>query len=81
MTRHYQTRFFKPEDIRVLKLWKKFLSQGAEGTSLNLLSCQKPTVLAIANACPEGMGGFNMNTGKAWRMKFPTPLDNENITG
>jgi hypothetical protein len=77
----FQKKHLKKEDIQVLTLWKNFLVRAAEGTSLNLLTCCRPRILTITDACPKGMGGFLMNTGKAWRFRFPTALKKENNTG
>lgn len=74
--------FIDAEDRRKLKLWKKFLAQSSRrGVSMNILTFRRPTNLVISDACPSGMGGFSMASGKAWRLQFKTPLDNKNNIG
>jgi hypothetical protein len=38
---------------------------------MNLLTFRRPTNIIISDACPDGMGGFRIKTGKAWRYKLP----------
>lgn len=69
------------EDRQLLNHWKKFLTQSALGISLNLLTFRRPTNLVVSDACPQGMGGFSMASGRAWRLQFQTRLDNKNNIG
>jgi hypothetical protein len=38
---------------------------------MNLLPFRRPTNIALSDACPRGMGGFSIKTGKAWRFQMP----------
>jgi hypothetical protein len=67
-------------DKSLLRLWIGFLQQAAQGVSLNLLTIRRPTTVVISDACPTGMGGYSIRSGKAWRFQFPTPLTNMNNT-
>ena len=48
-----------------------FLPKLHEGISLNLLTFRRPTHIFWSDACPSGMGGFSLTTGKAWRFQIP----------
>lgn len=62
-------RFDKCE-IHDLQLWLKFLTQAHKGISINLLTIRSPTVLALSDSCPFGVGGF-LWSGLAWRIRVP----------
>ena len=64
-------RYNVPESlIADLKMWRTLLSHSHEGISLNRLVCRVPTHLYHADSCPEGMGGYSVSTGRAWRMQI-----------
>ena len=57
-----------------LVLWKRFLQHAAEGISINRLVCRWPTRIVRVDACPQGMGGYGLQSGIAWRFQLPEPL-------
>ncbi|MGH7974512.1 MAG: hypothetical protein ACREBR_03205, partial [bacterium] len=59
-----------------LLLWKDFISQARAGMSINLLIYRDPTHVFRSDACPHGIGGYSMFSGKAWRWKIPEGLIN-----
>jgi hypothetical protein len=58
------------EDISLFQT--VFLPKAHEGISMNLITYRRPTHLLWSDAYPAGMGGFSMNTGRAWRFSIPT---------
>ena len=56
------------EDMHV---WIDLLKHAHDGVNLNLLTCRVPTNVLIADACPFGMGGYSLKSGRAWQI----PLD------
>lgn len=68
-------------DIWTLELWLTFLQQANTGINLNLLTMRKPTNLIITDACLDGIGGFSMTSGRAWRMDLRSfkILDNNKL--
>ena len=57
-----------------LVLWKRFLQHAAEGISINRLVCRWPTRIVRVDACPQGMGGYSLQSGIAWRFQLPESL-------
>jgi len=51
-------------------MFTHFLQKAGTGMSLNLLTHHIPSVVAISDLCPFGMGGF-LWTGHAWHLKIP----------
>jgi hypothetical protein len=49
-----------------LELWRKFLRKAADGISIKLV-CRWPTRIVRVDACPQGMGGYSLESGIAWR--------------
>jgi hypothetical protein len=49
-----------------LELWRKFLRKAADGISIKLV-CRWPTRIVRVDACPQGMGGYCLESGIAWR--------------
>ena len=61
-------RYTIPESIVIdLAMWPYLLAHANEGISLNRLVCRVPTHLFHADACPEGLGGYLVRSGRAWR--------------
>jgi hypothetical protein len=58
--------------VRDLELWKIFLTKANRGVSINLVTIRKPTRICWSDACPFGIGGYSLATGKAWRVKIPS---------
>jgi hypothetical protein len=57
-----------------LELWRKFLRKAADGISINKLVCRWPTRIVRVDACPQGMGGYCLESGIAWRYLLPESL-------
>jgi hypothetical protein len=54
-----------------LRLWLEFLDQAKAGISLNRIAIRQPTRLSWSDACPYGIGGYNLH-GFAWRIRIPS---------
>jgi hypothetical protein len=48
-----------------LELWRKFFRKAADGISINRLVCRWPTRIVRDDACPQGMGGYCLESGIA----------------
>ena len=52
------------------------------GININLLTYRRPTHILFSDACPQGLGGYSTNTGKAWRWliqkEFSESVQNKN---
>jgi hypothetical protein len=57
-----------------LKLWKQFVNYAANGVSLNLLTSRLPNNIIRVDACPWGVGGYSLTTGRAWFINIPPHL-------
>ena len=57
-----------------LKLWKQFVNYAANGVSLNLLTFRLPNNIIRVDACPWGVGGYSLTTGRAWFINIPPHL-------
>jgi hypothetical protein len=57
-----------------LVLWKHFLQHAAEGILINRLVCRWPTRIVRVDACPQGMGGYCLQSGIAWMFQLPESL-------
>jgi hypothetical protein len=57
-----------------LALWRKFLRKAADGISINKLVCRWPSRIVRVDACPQGMGGYCLESGIAWRYLLPESL-------
>ena len=66
-------RSVKLSDSQVvdLKLWEVFLDAAAKGISINRLVFRWPTRIVRVDACPQGMGGYGLQSGTAWRLPLP----------
>ena len=53
-----------------LALWEEFLANAHAGISMNLLVTRTPTKVCWSDACPFGIGGYNLS-GRAWRIQIP----------
>ena len=54
-----------------LELWKKFISHASlEGVSFNNISFTKHNQHILTDASEFGLGGYNPNTGRAWRFQL-----------
>ena len=57
-----------------LVLWNRFLQHAAEGISINRLVCRWPTRIVRVDSCPQGIGGYCLQSGIAWRFQLPDSL-------
>jgi len=74
LQRTIKTRFttLSLSEMEDLKLMDKFLNiASSSGVSLNLLTFRKPTHLYRSDASLHGLGGYNIVTGRAWRIELP----------
>ena len=55
-----------------LHLWSIFLKAANDGISLNNIVLRTPTQLCWSDSCPLGLGGFDLNSGRAWRLRIPS---------
>lgn len=53
-----------------LALWEEFLVDAHAGIFINLLVTRTPDKVCWSDACPYGIGGYNL-TGTAWRIRIP----------
>ena len=62
-----------------LKLWEVLLRKTKVGVSINLLTTRQPDRICWSDACPLGIGGYNLR-GRAWRIKVPpdSPIKGQN---
>jgi hypothetical protein len=60
--------------IEDLLLCKNFLKWARNGISMNLISTHSPSIYIRSDACENGLGGYNIYSGKAWRLQIPTDL-------
>ncbi len=60
--------------VEDLKLWESFVDAAAEGISINRLVFRWPTRIVRVDACPQGMGGYGLQSGVAWRMLLSPDL-------
>lgn len=66
----WEERNLHKDDIRYLLMWKEFLNQAREGISMNKLTYRQPTNHVVTDACPHGIGGLSITSGRAWRLKI-----------
>ena len=55
-----------------LCLWLR--NAGTRGISINRLICRWPTQMIRINACPQGIRGYCLSSGIAWRFLLPEEL-------
>lgn len=76
----YQSQRYGPQHVsdRVrddLKLWLQFFQQSSQiRTSINLITYTQRTIQIVTGASEAGLGGFNTETGMAWRWRLPSWL-------
>ncbi|KAI2490964.1 hypothetical protein MHU86_23596 [Fragilaria crotonensis] len=68
-----KARLTKPQ-LDDLILWKAFLQKASRGISINRLVCRWPTRIVRVDACPQGIGGYCLKSGLAWRYQLPEHL-------
>lgn len=74
------TIFFNSSDDKLLQLWLHFLHLAHKGINLNLTTLRQPTNIIITDACPAGLGGYSIRSGKAWRYQIPTNINTTTIS-
>ena len=57
--------------IADLELWEVFLDAAAKGILINRLVFRWPTRIVRVDACPQGMGGYGLQSGVAWHLLLP----------
>ena len=68
-----KARLTRPQ-LDDLALWKGFLQKAAQDISINRLVCRWPTRIVRVDACPQGIGGYGLQSGIAWRYQLPEDL-------
>ena len=53
-----------------MNTWVELLQHVHDGVNLNLLTCRTPTNVLLADACPMGMGGYSLKSGRAWQIEL-----------
>ncbi len=70
--RKRQTKWIPKPALQDLQLFHEvLLPKIYSGISLNLLTYRRPSHILFSDTCPTGLGGYSINTGKAWRWKIP----------
>ena len=59
-----------------LEYWLALLDRANLGIDMNLLVSRLPDFIIRTDACEEGLGGFSLTTGRAWRYKIPQDAQN-----
>ena len=49
-------------------LWQRFLDVALNGVLINMLVARWPTRIVCVDACPQGMGGYSLQSSVAWRL-------------
>ena len=57
-----------------LELWLDILASATVRTSMNFLTFRDPDVIFCIDACEHGLGGYDLETGDAWRWELPLDL-------
>jgi hypothetical protein len=57
-----------------LGLWRRFLDSALQGVSINRLVARWPNRIVRVDACPQGMGGYCLQSGIAWRILLEPDL-------
>jgi hypothetical protein len=73
--------YFNEVEKDILRLWLSLLKNANLGVNLNLLTYRVPTTITITDACPTGMGGVSIPSGRAWRHNFhqKLPISNNSL--
>ena len=57
--------------VEDLKLWEAFVDAAAKGISINSLVFCWPSRIVRVDACPQGKGGYGLQSGTALRLLLP----------
>jgi hypothetical protein len=60
--------------VDYLGLHLKFLHDANSGISMNLLTYRLLTIQYRSDACPFGIGGYSLMSGRAWRIEISDDL-------
>ncbi len=69
---------FNKATLHLLQHWISLIDHAHEGISFNLITMRRPTNVTITDACPAGLGGYSVKTGRAWRIAITQPHDISN---
>jgi hypothetical protein len=58
-------------DLKYLRILVALLKQALMGILLNLMTFRRPTNIVLSDARLDGIDGFSISTGKAWRLRLP----------
>jgi hypothetical protein len=64
------------EERADLHFWKLLLQFAHKGLDMCSLTYREPTIILRSDACEHGLGGYCLNTGRAWRLEIPEELRN-----
>jgi hypothetical protein len=64
----------KAEERRDLKLLRHLLAVARRGISLNIVVSRMPDHLGRSDAFEGGVGGYDLSSGRAWRLEIPSDL-------
>ena len=63
-----------PAQWEDLGLWLSFLDAALNGVSINRLVARWPTRIVRVDACRQGIGGYGLQSGVAWRLHLDADL-------
>jgi len=68
----YGIQHLKEWEKEDLKLWQQFLLHASkQGISFNNMCFTEHNTMILTDASEWGLGGYNPNTGVAWRFELP----------
>jgi hypothetical protein len=70
---HKRTRL-RAEERRDLRLLRRLLQSARAGISLNNIAFRMPDHFGRSDAFEEGLGGYDLTSGRAWRFPIPPKL-------
>ena len=70
----YRYRRLSATELHDLRWWRLILQIAGRGVSMNLLTLRAPNQVVLSDACPRGISGFSLNSGRAWRFMIPPHL-------
>ena len=66
--------WFSGMELQDFELWIELLEYAGKGMSMNLLTFRHPTHRFRSDACLYAVGGYDLQTGRAWRWIIPKHL-------
>ena len=73
-SKHQHNQKLTKNAIAEFKLSQKFLKRAHDGISMNTMTFRRPSRTYIGDASEHGLGGMNIQSGKAWRYIIPQKL-------